>query len=81
MNINTAVIKLIPQEFRKIKQPHWVNDKNKNLLDERRESKSDPEKYSRIQKEIQKQYKCAKKQWLEEKSQEIERFKDTNIKE
>ena len=34
-----------------------------------------------MQKEIQKQCKCAKEQWLEEKCQEIEEFKDTNIKE
>ena len=57
------------------------NNKIKKSFHKRRESASDPEKYSRIQKEIQRQCKCAKELWLEEKSQDIERFKETNIKE
>jgi len=39
----------------------------------REEFKSDQEKYKRIDKDIQKQCKCAEEQWLEEKCQEIER--------
>jgi len=84
-NLKTSVItaanNVIPKESKKIKQPHWVADEIKSLFHKRRQFKSDQEKYKRIDKEIQKQCKCAKEQWLEEKCQEIERFKDINIKE
>ena len=53
-SIITAVNKLKPQESKKIKQPHGVSNEIKNLLHKRRKFKLDPEKYSRIQKEIQK---------------------------
>ena len=70
--------KSIPEQSKKIKQPHWTNDEIKNLWYQRRQSKTDQEKYNRIHKEIQKQCKCTKEQWLEEKCREIERLKDIN---
>ena len=80
-SIITAANNIIPKESKKIKQPHWVTDEIKRLSYKSRQFKSDQEKYKRIGKEIQKQSKCAKEQWLEEKCQETERFKDINIKE
>ena len=63
-NLKTSVItaanNVVPKESKKIKQPHWVTDEIKNLLHKRRQFKSDQEKYKRIDKEIQKQCKCAK---------------------
>jgi len=70
-NLKTSVItaanNVIPKESKKIKQPHWVTDEIKCLLHKRRQFKSGQEKYKRIDKEIQKQCKCAKEKWLEEK--------------
>ena len=54
MSIITAANKLISKESKIIKQPHCVTDEIINLLHKRRETKSDPENYSMIQKEIQK---------------------------
>ena len=80
-SVNTAAKNVIPKESKKNKKTHWVTDKIKSLLHKKRQFTSDQETYKRIDKEIQKQCKCAKEQWLEEKCQEIERFKDIKIKE
>ena len=56
-NLKTSIItganKFIPQESKKIKQPHWVTDKIKNFLRKRRESKSYPEKYSEYKRKLE----------------------------
>jgi len=58
-SIITAANNVIPKKS-KIKQPHWITDEIKSLLPKRRQFKSDQEKYKKIDKEIQKQCKCAK---------------------
>ena len=51
-SMTMAANKVIPKKSKKIKQPHWITDEIKQLMEKRRKYKTDPDQYKEIHKEI-----------------------------
>ena len=63
----------IPKEVRKGPTNHWMTQEIKDLMQERRLAKGDPDKYNQIQSTVLQKCIEAKEQWLEQKCQDIEK--------